>query len=325
MAGSFASVKMLAILQINCNYDSPSSSSVNFEQLNILTKKIRNLWFSTEHYHLNKGLRGFCIFPCLLITSPFFLDLTRIRKYSSASTKFSLFLYPPHSIFLCLSHVRLPTVTQSGSPRFPRKWLQLNIQNLLWAPFNLNSWMLGPFPSRTWVFHVCKTLSNCSCTKALHRKTFQSFKLPPHWEGRWKDPRMGQKHLAAQNPRANTECIQQLLLKGYEDNPTGLHHKRPCNYSTALSAEPCRNSSSKATWVPHHHTIPQLHTHVFLVYCYWINWQSPTIAKDSRYLSCQVKVKLQPRCISVHWSACTIHDRYTWQKWSPTWKASCWY
>lgn len=136
--------------------------------------KIRNLWFSTEHYHLNKGSRSFCIFPCLSITSfvpPFSLDLTLGSTHQQA-LNFSLFLYPHHSILLCLSHVHWPTVTQPGSPRFPWKWLQLNIQSLLWALFNLNSWMLEPFPSPTWVFPVSKMLSNYLCAKALHRKTF---------------------------------------------------------------------------------------------------------------------------------------------------------
>lgn len=38
MSGSFASIEMLAILWISCNYDSPFSGGVNFEQLHILTK-----------------------------------------------------------------------------------------------------------------------------------------------------------------------------------------------------------------------------------------------------------------------------------------------
>lgn len=50
----------------------------------------------------------------------------------------------------------------------------------------------------------------------------------------------------------------------YEDNPSGLYNKTPYNYSTALSAEPCEEGSSKATPVPHHHVIPQLHTQAFL-------------------------------------------------------------
>ena len=38
-------------------------------------------------------------------------------------------------------------------------------------PFSTsNSWTLGPFPSPTQVFHVCKMLSNCLCAKALHRR-----------------------------------------------------------------------------------------------------------------------------------------------------------
>lgn len=70
------------------------------------------------------------------------------------------------------------------------------------------------------------------------------------WKGNWKDPWMGYKHSAAQIPGADTRCIHQLLLKGYEDNPSGLDNKSPCNYSTALSAKPCKEGSAKATHVP---------------------------------------------------------------------------
>lgn len=138
---------------------------------------------------------------------------------------------------------------------------------------------------------------------------------PYQWKGSWKDPWMGYKHPAAQIPGADTRCIHQLLLKGYDDNPSGLDNKSPCNYSTPLSAEPCKEGSSKATQVPN--VIPQLHTQDLLSYCYWMNWHSPTTAKDARYLSCQQMWNCSPGRSLFTGSACTTHDQYACQDWSP--------
>lgn len=70
------------------------------------------------------------------------------------------------------------------------------------------------------------------------------------------------------DPQGRYKMPSPATPKGYEDDPSAPYNKNPYNYSIAQSAEPSEKGSSKATQVPHHHVIPQLHTQALLNYCY---------------------------------------------------------
>lgn len=160
--------------------------------------------------------------------------------------------------------------------------------------------MLWPFPSSTQVFHVCKILSNSLCGKALHRKTFHEVLSCHHnereagkthrWGTNTSQPRsLGQIEDAFSSCSLNGMKTTQLVYTIKASVTTALlcqlSHAEMVLQRSLRFPSPCHPSAS----------------HTFLLYyCYWINWQSPTIAEDSNHLSCQVSVKLQPRCISVH-------------------------
>lgn len=91
---------------------------------------------------------------------------------------------------------------------------------------------------------------------------------PYQWKRSWKDPRMGYKHPAAQILGADTRCIHQLLLKGYEDNTSGLDNKSPCklqhcSISWAMQRRFFKSHSGPPS--PHHSSAPHTSFTVLLL------------------------------------------------------------
>lgn len=138
-----------------------------------LGKKIRNLWFSTEHSSQQRLGIFPIIFPCLpttLFVPPFSLDLT------SGNTSKHLILFVPLSTPLStlpFSHL-LAHSYKAWLIQVFTKWLQIYIRALQ-ALFTEVHECSSPFASFASAFHIHKTSTNCLCTKALRRKNFPEF------------------------------------------------------------------------------------------------------------------------------------------------------
>lgn len=129
--------------------------------------------------------------------------------------------------------------------------------------------MLGPFPLPTGVFYVCKMLSNCLCAKTLHRKKFHRVLSCHHSErGAGKthgwNTNNSQSRFLGQTPDVFGSCS----FEGMKTTQLVYRIKGPVTTTLFYQLEPRTDGSSKATWVLHHHAIHQLHTPVFLYYCY---------------------------------------------------------